>query len=109
MKGVKVTDWVSYMLQKIADNVNDDPTLEEDESLWKDFTEKFELKFTSASALEEAQQEFEECCMKNNDIDEYIAIFEDLLTKIDYQQGNFGVIDKFKQGLKKWIIRKILN
>jgi hypothetical protein len=85
LKGVKVTDWVSHMLQNIADEVNNDPSLEEDESLWTDFAERFELKFTSASALEESRQEFEECCMKNDDVDEYIAIFEDLLTKIEYK------------------------
>jgi hypothetical protein len=101
MKGVKVTDWVSHMLRTIADEVNNDPNLEEDESLWTDFAERFELKFTSASALEESQQEFEECCMKTDDVDEYIAIFEDLLTKIEYKREDFGVVDKFKQGLKK--------
>jgi hypothetical protein len=73
------------MLRTIADKVNDDPTLEEDEDLWTEFAEQFEIKFTSVSALEEARQEFEECCMKTDDVDEYIAIFEDLLTKIEYQ------------------------
>jgi hypothetical protein len=97
------------MLQKIADEVNDDPSMEEDETLWTNFAEKFETKFTSASALEESRQEFKECCMKNNDVDEYIAIFEDLLTKIEYRRLDFGVVDKFKQGLKKWIVRKILE
>ena len=47
--------------------------------------------------------------MKSDDVDEYIAIFEDLLTKIEYRQEDFGVVDKFKQGLKKWIVRKILE
>jgi hypothetical protein len=54
MKGVKVTNWVSHMLQKIADKVNNDLSLEEDESLWTHFAERFELKFTSASTLEES-------------------------------------------------------
>jgi hypothetical protein len=109
MKGVKVTDWVSHMLRNIADEVNNDPSLEEDKSLWTNFAEKFELKFTSASALEESRQSFEEYCMKNDDVNEYIAIFEDLLTKIEYKREDFGVIDKFKQGLKKWIVKKILE
>ena len=46
--------------------------------------------------------------MKNDDVDEYIAGFKDLLTKIDYKQSHFGVIEKFKHGLKKWIVRWIL-
>jgi hypothetical protein len=97
------------MLRKIVDEVNDDPSLEDDKRLWSEFAEKFELKFTSASALEESRQDFEECCMKNDDVNEYIAIFEDLLTKIEYKQEDFGVVDKFKQGLKKWIVKKILE
>jgi hypothetical protein len=41
--------------------------------------------------------------MKDNDVDDYIAVFEDFLTKIDYRHLDFGVIEKFKHGLKKWI------
>jgi hypothetical protein len=85
MKGTKVTDWVSHMLRKIAEDVKDDPSLKDNESIWEDFAEKFELKFTSASTLEEARQEFQECHMENNDVNEYIAVFEDFLTKIDYR------------------------
>jgi hypothetical protein len=58
MKGTKVTDWVSHMLCEIAEDVKDDLTLEDSETLWEGFVEKFELKFTSASTLEEACQEF---------------------------------------------------
>jgi hypothetical protein len=85
MKGTKVTDWVSHMLHKIAEDIKDDPTLEDNETIWENFAEKFKLKFTSTSTLEEAQQQFQDCHMKNNDINEYIAIFEDFLTKIDYR------------------------
>jgi hypothetical protein len=46
--------------------------------------------------------------MENNDVDKYIAVFEDFLTKIDYRWLDFGVIEKFKHGLKKWIVSKIL-
>jgi hypothetical protein len=85
MKGTKVTDWVSYMLHKIAEDVKDDPSLEDNETIWEDFTEKFKLKFTSASALKEVRQEFQECHMETNDINKYITVFEDFLTKIDYR------------------------
>jgi hypothetical protein len=85
MKGTKVMDWVSYMLCKIAEDIKDNPTLEDSKVIWEDFAKKFELKFTSASALEEAYQQFQDCHMKNNDINEYIAIFEDFLIKIDYR------------------------
>ena len=109
MKGPKVTDWVSHMLWVIQEEVEDDPSLEEDKKLWKDFTERFEQKFTSASALEESRQDFEKYYMKTDDVDEYIAGFEDHLTKTGYNRREFGITDKFKHGLKKWIIQKILN
>jgi hypothetical protein len=109
MKGTKVTDWVSHMLYEIGEDIKDDPSLEDNETLWEGFAEKFKLKFTSASALEEVRQEFQECHMKDNDVDEYIAVFKDFLTKIDYRRSDFGVIKKFKHGLKKWIVSKILS
>ena len=68
-----------------ANDIKDNPTLEDNETIWEDFAEKFELKFTSASTLEEARQEFQECHMETNDVDKYITIFEDFLTKIDYR------------------------
>jgi hypothetical protein len=58
MKGTKVIDWVSHMLCEITEDVKDNLTLKDSESLWEDFVEKFELKFTSMSTLEEAHQEF---------------------------------------------------
>jgi hypothetical protein len=108
IRGTKVTDWVSHMLHKITEEVKDDPMLEDNETIWENFAEKFKLKFTSTSALEEACQNFQECHMENDDINEYIAIFEDFLTKIDYRQSDFRVIEKFKHSLKKWIVSKIL-
>jgi hypothetical protein len=73
------------MLHKIAEDIKDDPTLEDNKTIWEDFAKNFELKFTSASALEEAHRQFQDCHMENNDVDEYIAIFKDFLTKIDYR------------------------
>ena len=64
--------------------MEDNPLLEEDEKLWKDFTERFEQKFTSASALEECCQDLKKYYMKTDNMDEYIAGFEDCLTKTGY-------------------------
>jgi hypothetical protein len=108
MKGVKVTDWVSHMLHEIVEDIKDNPTLEDNKTIWEDFAKKFKLKFTSASTLEKACQQFQEYHMETNDVDEYIAKFEDFLTRIDYNRSDFGVIEKFKHSLKKWIISKIL-
>jgi hypothetical protein len=33
MKGTKVMDWISYMLCEIAEDVKDDPTLEDNETI----------------------------------------------------------------------------
>jgi hypothetical protein len=85
IKGTKVIDWVSHMIHEIAEDIKDNPTLEDNETIWEDFAEKFKLKFTSASTLKEAQQQFQDCHMENNDVDKYIVIFKDFLIKINYR------------------------
>ena len=45
----------------------------------------------------------------NKDIDLYIAKFEELVTKIGWNRTDLGVLQKFQEGLIKWIAAAILD
>jgi len=109
MRGLKVTDWISLILRELVDEVGKDPSLKDDEDLWKEFTKKYKWKFTSASVLEEAQHKFKQLRMNSGDIDEYIAQFEHLLSQVGWKWSDYGVLKKFEDGLQKWVVSAILN
>ena len=62
-----------------------------------------------ALATEEAQAKFAKLVMKDKDIDLYMAEFEENLGKVRWSRTDFSVIQKFQDGLQKWIVSNILN
>jgi hypothetical protein len=47
--------------------------------------------------------------MEGNNIDDYIAKFENLLCKVDIPRTKVGSIQKFKDGLRQGVLHAILN
>jgi hypothetical protein len=47
--------------------------------------------------------------MEGNNIDDYIAKFENLLRKADIPRTEVGSIQKFKDGLQQGVLHTILN
>ena len=94
MWGLKVTSWIDLQLQGLNDQLCVNPGLRTDEVLWEEFQKKFNCKFTSASALEEAWAEFENLKMDGEykDINLYIAKFKELVGKVGWNQIDVGVL-----------------
>ena len=46
--------------------------------------------------------------MKENDLDGYIATFETLIKKVGRDRDEVGHVDVFKQGLKTWLLQKVM-
>ena len=46
--------------------------------------------------------------MKENDLDGYIAMFETLIKKAGRDRDEVGHVDVFKQGLKTWLLQKVM-
>ena len=111
MRGIKVTSWIDLQLRELNDQLCIDPGLRTDEVLWEEFQRKFDCKFTSASTIEEARAEFENLRMDGEykDINLYIAKFEELVGKVGWNRTDIGVLQKFQDGLIKWIVVAILN
>ena len=46
--------------------------------------------------------------MKENDLDSYIVTFETLIKKAGRDRDEVGHVDVFKQGLKTWLLQKVM-
>ena len=47
--------------------------------------------------------------MQDNDLDGYIAKFETLIKKAGRDQNKVAHVDVFKQGLKTWLLQKVMQ
>jgi hypothetical protein len=59
--------------------------------------------------VEQARMNLAKLEMEGNQVDEYIAKFENLLHKADIPRTEVGSIQKFKDRLQQGILRAILN
>ena len=88
IKGPKVDDWVAHgtnEMYKVDGNRNANTprqaTHHDDEALWDDVVRDFEQAFADMASAKYAYADLTRLEMTGDEIDEYVAIFEDLLTK----------------------------
>ena len=111
IKGPKVDDWVAHetneMYYKVYGNPNANPprqlTHHEDDEA------HFEQAFADTDSAGQAYADLMRLEMKGDEIDEYNATFEHLLTKAGWELTAHGSLELFKQGLKRGMHRTILQ
>jgi len=89
IKGPKVDDWVAHetneLYYKVDGNRNANTprqaTHHDDEAPWDDVVRDFEQAFADTASVEHAYADLTRLEMKVDEIDEYVARFEHLLTK----------------------------
>jgi len=74
---------------------------EDDEALWDDFVHDFEQAFADTASAERTYADLTRLGMKGDEIDEYIATFEHLLTKPGWERTAHGSLETFKTRLEK--------
>jgi Retrotransposon gag protein len=83
IKGPKVNDWQEGQLTKLElDNWN-----ENNETIWTDFKQHFKSAFTDTNKKQQAYDRLMSLHLKNDDIDTYIATFDNLVTKVGWMRG----------------------
>jgi hypothetical protein len=65
-----------------------------------DLISAFENAFAHTGWVEQARMDLAKLEMEGNNIDDYIAKFENLLCKADIPRTKVGSIQKFKDGLR---------
>jgi Retrotransposon gag protein len=78
IKGPKVDDWQEGQLTDLElDNWD-----ENDKTIWTDFKQHFKNTFTDTNKKQQAYDRLMSLCLKDGDIDTYIATFDNLVAKI---------------------------
>ena len=110
MKGPIVDDWVHDQVTALREKTtrNQNPIDRNDEVLWNDFNTAFTNAFTDTAKEQTAHQKLMALKMYKNDIDNYIATFENLVRDAGYDRTSTGTMHLFAQGLNPQILKDIL-
>lgn len=114
IKGDKVNQWVAgqanwLALQVYGENDQPAPHLPTDNYLWTEFTVAFHRQFQDIAEHERAWADLQRLSMKDQNIDQYIANFENLLALAGRNQNEAMALEFFKFGLKAGLHNTILN
>jgi hypothetical protein len=102
IRGPKVNKWVSQQFNalstKVYGDANHAPThADTDEALWEDFITEFERAYNET--VEEAFARLEALQMTGDDVETYIATFENLMRQSRYEREDGLMVEFFWQGL----------
>ena len=108
LKKTKIKDWVNNQTIQLREKVNrkSDSVAKTEEVLWKDLKEAFKNNYTYIGCIEQACSNLECFEMGGDQINEYIAKFENLLK---YAKTKVEAVEKFCNGLKKSLWAAILR
>jgi hypothetical protein len=105
MKGDKVSGWTRAM-GKMLDTLPQDQNVP---LLWVFFLQEFEVQYLNTAREDQAQAEITKHKLKDNDIDAYIAKFEELARQVGYMLGSPESIQLFEEGLSYPILAKVMR
>ena len=107
-KGDAVDEWCHEYADHLADEVYQRGVAPTNERLWDDFVLDFVRRFRDTREEERSWALLQCLKMKENDLNEYIATFETLIKKAGRDRDEVGHVDVFKQGLKTWLLQKVM-
>ena|ERR1700691_3297091 len=109
--GVHVEDWVFQQIKELKDKTTrrSDPIPKDKEELWQDLIQNFANAFTWTGKVEQARIDLANLEMKGDNIDEYVAKFENLLRKGEIPRDDVAALMRFKGGLRKGVHAAILR
>ncbi len=107
----QVEDWVQDQANGLCEKTTcySDRVEKTSESLWDNLKEAFEHSFTHTGQVKQAKSELNRLEMVQDQIDNYIAKFENLVCKAGIPHNKVGILEKFRDGLKKGIHGAIMR
>ena len=94
-----IRNWVRHMMNTIDGMVSVarfSPVSVNSKRLWGEFQVEFETAFTNTTKLQDVEAALEHICIQQGEnIDQYIAHFEDLMDKAGWLKCNCGTINTF--------------
>jgi Retrotransposon gag protein len=106
MKGPDVAGWA-----RDIGEVLDDLRMPQDNIpiLWTQFCEEFEQQYIDSSRAECARDKLKKLKMKNDNINAYVAKFEELARNANYNTGHVATVQIFMEGLNKETLKDVLS
>ena len=107
----QVKDWVIQRVRELEEKTNrrSDPIAKTKEELWKDLIKNFVNAYTWTGKIKQARIELAKLKMKEDNINKYIAKFENLLRKGEIPRDDVAALFRFKGGLRKGVYAAILK
>jgi hypothetical protein len=98
IRGPKVEAWVTQQCDALSMKANHARThADVDEALWEDFIAEFKRAFAETSY--EVRSKLDKLQMAGDDIEMYIATFDNLMRRAGYERESGSMVGKFCQGL----------
>ena len=108
IRGPKVEAWVAQQYDALSIKVDHAPThADTNEALWEDFMAEFKRAF--AEPLWEVFARLEKLRMAGDEIEMYIATFENLVKRAKCNRESRSMMDYFLKGLPNDFWRSIMN
>ena len=112
IKGDRVEDWVDGQAKRLEDRIDTSRTGhigDGDEVLWREFEIAFKSAWNDGAKTQSAYDQLKKLTMKDLDVDAYAATFNRLALTAGWEVDALGTIDKFANGLKDNVHRRVLN
>ena len=116
IRGPRVDAWVSQQYDALSTKVNhalartrtaDTPDTDDEEALWEDFIAEFKRAFAEPSW--EVFARLENLRMAGDDVEMYIATFENLMRLAECKRESGPMVHYFRQGLPTNLERSIMK
>jgi hypothetical protein len=108
IRGPKVDAWVTQQCDALSIKINDARThANTDEALWEDFIAEFKRAF--AEPKWKVLARLDNLRMAGDEIEIYIAKFENLVRRAECNRESRSMVDKFFRGLPADFLRSITN
>jgi len=111
IKGEHIQDWAHEMMKNMEDRLEStlNPMLETNEYHWDYFEDAFRDTFTDTSEREDADNKLQNLCMKEGNLDQYVAEFNRLVNLAERNDETRGLIPLFQQGLPYGLAQSCMN
>jgi hypothetical protein len=102
IKGPNIQEWVAAQIEWLGDQLAGGAQVH-NEYLWRTIIDRFKDAFTDTMSIEKAEHAIKEICMKDGDLDGYIAKFEQLARISGHDLNAKGTWTMFAEGLPKML------
>src|SRR6266404_1970907 len=111
IKGEHVQDWAHEVMKNMEDRLEStlNPMLETNEYHWDYFEDAFRDAYTDTSEREDADNKLQNLHMKDRNLDQYVAEFNQLSHLANQNDETRGLIPLFRQGLPYGLAQACMN